>query len=98
MGNILTSFIRTLVPTLVGAVVAFLVARGLIDAATAPETAAQITSVVTPIAIGLYYAVARWLESKVDGRFGWLLGLAKAPGYSAAQAPPARPSPGPNPD
>lgn len=98
MGNILSSIIRTLVPLIVGTVTTFLVSRGVVDAETAAETAAQLTAFLTVVVTGVYYTAARFLEAKIDGRFGWLLGLAKQPGYAAGDVPPAREAPGVNTD
>ena len=89
--NYVTSLIRTIVPVVVGAVLSALARRGLdIDQA-------EVTAWLTPLVISGYYSLARLAEIKLP-QLGWLLGVPKAPGYAAASAPPAQPSPGPNPD
>ena len=40
-----------------------------------------MTTVVTALATGLYYVVARLLETYVAPRFGWLLGKPVVPVY-----------------
>lgn len=91
MSNFFTSLIRTIVPTIVGVAVAWAVKHGInIDEA-------EVNAWLIPLCISAYYTVARYLEIKVP-EFGWLLGMAKAPGYAGGVAPPAKPSPGNNPD
>lgn len=67
------SLTRTVVPLIVG----WLVALGLLD--WTGLDAAGLTGLVTAAVAAAYYAVARVLELYVRPRFGWLLGLAKAP-------------------
>ena len=74
----LIALIRTLVPSAVGACLAWAAARGLeIDA----ETSAALAAALVAICTTLYYAAVTWLERKVDPAFGWLLGVPKAPSY-----------------
>ncbi|WP_435970243.1 hypothetical protein [Streptomyces sp. Qhu_M48] len=40
---------------------------------------AAVTSVLTPVAIFLYYTVFRLAEVHLSPRFGWLLGYARPP-------------------
>lgn len=77
MNNILTSVIRTVVPTIVGSITGFLAARGInVD----EGTKAQLTAVLSTIFTGVYYVVARYLETKFP-KLGWLLGSPKQPVY-----------------
>ena len=74
------SIIRTFVPVLVGQLITWLAAYGIMD-----SNGAVSASLITLFTIGfttLYYAVARFLEVKVSAKFGWLLGAPKAPSYS----------------
>lgn len=72
------SVIRTVVPTLVGAVVAFLAGRGI---NVQPSDVASMQGALTGLFTALYYALVRWLETKYGAKFGWLLGYAKSPTY-----------------
>lgn len=77
MNNIATSVIRTVVPAIVGAVVAWLVARGVeVD----PATEAQLVAALTALLTGVYYALVRLAERRWP-EAGWLLGTAKQPTY-----------------
>lgn len=93
--NYVSSLIRTWVPVVVGSIVTLAAKRYnvVIDDGT---QAAAIT-MFTGLATAVYYAGARLLELKFP-QAGWLLGLAKAPGYSSESAPPAQPAPGDNED
>jgi len=74
--KILPSIIRTVVPAVVGVLVAALAVAGLhLDAVVFTPT---ITLAVT----SGYYAGVRWLEVKFGPKFGWLLGKAGAPKYT----------------
>lgn len=76
------SIVRTIVPLLVGAVVAFLVGKGItLDS----EFEGLLTTLLTVAFSGLYYIAVRLLETYVTPKLGWLIGLAKSPeGYSKA--------------
>lgn len=77
MSDIKTSIIRTVVPYVVGAVVAFFASRGIdID----PDTKAAIGTLLTTLVGGLYYVAIRLLEKKLP-KAGLLLGSAKTPEY-----------------
>lgn len=79
MRDLFDSVVRTFVPIIVGSVVAFLVARGVVlDEAF--ESA--LTVFVGSLFSGGYYLVARVLEVYVSPRFGWLLGLMREPSYN----------------
>ena len=77
MQDIVTSGVRTTVPYIVGAVVAYLSQKGVHvpDAAIARATAALTLVVGT-----LYYHVVRMLEQKYP-KLGYLLGIPKQPTY-----------------
>jgi hypothetical protein len=70
-----TSIVRTLVPVVVGSVLAALASVGL----DLPE--GLVTEVVAAVIITLYYAAVRVLEEHVSPAWGWLLGVAKVPKY-----------------
>lgn len=77
MNNLAISWIRTIVPVVVGSVVAFLVSKGV---AVPPEVEAWLVSVLTLGFTGLYYFMARKLEQQWP-KLGWLLGVASQPKY-----------------
>lgn len=86
--NILPSLVRTGVPLLVGwllslPVVPVILGTLGLDTQAQRRVLAQILTVVVTF---LYYAVVRFLEAKVNPKFGWLLGLAAQPRY-ATQGP-----------
>jgi hypothetical protein len=74
------SIVRTFVALAVGTVVAYLARRWhvVLDAGTSDGLVQAFTATV----IGVYYVVARLLESKWRG-FGFLLGLTRQPKYVA---------------
>lgn len=77
MSDFIISQIRTWVPIIVGAILAKLAVWGFqIDAVTAAELANWLTAALA----GLYYWIARELEKRWPN-LGWLLGVAKQPGY-----------------
>ena len=68
------SIIRTIVPAIVGLIIAQLAKAGLeIDQAA-------LTVVFDGLIIGLYYILVRWAESH-RSQFGWLLGAPHQPAY-----------------
>jgi hypothetical protein len=72
------SLVRTYVPWLVGAAVGWLVSLGIpLD----PELETSLTFALMGAASALYYIGVRLFELYVSPKFGWLLGLAKAPEY-----------------
>lgn len=81
---LLASIVRTVVPLLVGLIVAGLTKIGLpVDD---QDVASIVNGVVSAgVALG-YYLIARVLEVFASSKFGWLLGYAKAPVYSADAA------------
>ncbi|MGW9587512.1 hypothetical protein [Microbacterium sp. NPDC055455] len=76
------SLVRTVVPIAVGAVISFFVAQGIeLD----PEFEGALFLVLTGALQGVYYGAVRLFEIYVSPKFGWLLGLAKAPEYKAGE-------------
>lgn len=75
MNDVITSIIRTTV-TLIQGWLATQALRLSVEVDTA-NVAQALTLVVTVVV----YSAVRWLETRVDSRFGWLLGAAKAPAY-----------------
>ncbi|MFD5425361.1 hypothetical protein [Streptomyces sp. NPDC127084] len=73
--NLYASLLRTGVPAMAGWLVAVALRYGLDLDATA------LASVLTPIAIFVYYGVFRFAEENLSPRFGWLLGYARPPKY-----------------
>lgn len=71
------SYVRTIVPAVVGAIIAWALHHGHDIHGYEP----QVTAVVTAV----YYALARLLEHYVSPRFGWLLGVAQTPLYGKAR-------------
>lgn len=79
MNNFIISLIRTWTPTLVGAVLAWLAARGMeID----PNDAAAVVSGLTGLFIAGYYLLARIIERKFPSLGGLLLGSKAKPVYT----------------
>ena len=75
--NVGPSVVRTGVPLLVGVGVSFAAAQGI---HVSPETEAQVVVLLGAGAASLYHWVVRVLEERWP-RFGWLLGVARAPDY-----------------
>lgn len=87
--QIFPSVIRTIVPMIVGWILAQLAIRGL---NLPPDT---VTQVVTWVITAAYYGLARVLETRFKPVWGWLLGLPKAPTYAPTTPPPAEVPPAP---
>lgn len=81
MQNIITSGIRTLVPYVVGAVVAWLATKGY---HVSDATMASATAFLTFGIGSVYYLVVRSLEHKYP-KFGVLLGVPVKPSYEATK-------------
>ena len=78
MTDFITSLIRTWTPIAVGAVVAWLVARGI----EIPKEAVDgVVAFLAALFSGLYYAIIRALETRFP-QLGWLLGQAKQVKYN----------------
>lgn len=89
MNDLFTSYIRTAVPSLVGAVATWLATKGMeLDEGTLAGLVAFLTGTLTM----LYYLVVRMFEKYVSPKFGWLLGYPKAPAYRQTQKPSELPS------
>lgn len=72
------SLVRTFTPIIVGAVLGWFTTAGItLDS----EFEGAVTLLVSGVLSGVYYVAVRLLETYVAPRFGWLLGLAKAPEY-----------------
>lgn len=93
LSNYASSIIRTYVPIGVSLLAAWLAAK--LGVILDEDTKASAVAAFVGIFNALYYALIRYIEIKVP-KVGWLLGLAKMPGYAPTD-PPA-PSPGPNED
>jgi hypothetical protein len=74
MGDFGASVVRTVVPIIVG----FLVALG--SKAGLDMNSESLEGFLFPLVMSLYYIVARALESRWAA-FGWLLGLPRPPTY-----------------
>lgn len=83
MYDFLASLWRTAVPVIVGTLVAWLAHAGLhVDSAAA-------TAWLTAAFTGVYYALFRLAEQRLGVGWGWFLGLARPPAYTA----PVKPTP-----
>jgi hypothetical protein len=82
MSDQLTSWLRTVVPGLWSALIAWLVARGLPDAVTGALSGLG-SQIIVPVVLAGVYAVLRWVEPKLPP---WLtrilLGSNRPPAYS----------------
>ena len=76
--------IRTFVPSVVGAVVAFLTKEW-------GHVPTYVASLLFPIVTGAYYAAIRYLETKYPS-LSWLLGALPVAPAKPASAPPATPT------
>ena len=78
MNDLVTSFIRTYVPVIVGSLIAWLAARGInVDEQTSGAAVTALTGAI----ILAYYTVVRLLERKFP-KIGVLLGSSKKPEYT----------------
>ncbi|APU22657.1 hypothetical protein [Actinoalloteichus sp. GBA129-24] len=98
MSDRVVSLIRTVIPVWWGSILAWLVSLGLPDGIA--EAAADLGPLLVGLTIAGWYAVARWLESRLPT---WLVrvlfGSSRAPSYAAApsSAGPATPDAVPTP-
>jgi hypothetical protein len=81
MSDFVISQIRTYIPVVIGAVVAWLVARGVLDETSSQEVLTSWTAALTAALSALYYFVVRVLASKWSW-FGYLLGVNVKPEYA----------------
>ena len=77
------SLIRTIVPLVVGWLIALPVTPWLLTVAGvgSDQAAAWLGGIVTTILASAWYLLGRLLEVYVRPRLGWLLGLAQQPTY-----------------
>ena len=77
MSDLITSYIRTTIPLIVGAIVAYFAQKGF----NVPlEFVTATSGFLTALAAFAYYAIVRKLETK-HPKIGYLLGVPKAPEY-----------------
>lgn len=76
LSDLAKSYVRTVVPIIVGLVISLGLRAGVNLHGYAPEITAAVTA--------LYYGLARLLEAKLSPAFGWLLGYASPPKYAPA--------------
>lgn len=74
MSDFVVSWIRTVIPAAVGVILGILANAGI------DVDAAALEGVIVSIAIGAWYAVARWLEENVSW-LSWINGVRKTPSY-----------------
>lgn len=77
MNDLIVSFIRTAIPSFVGAIGAFLASKGI---NVSPEDLAGLIPFLTTLISSVFYLTARYLESKYP-KAGFLLGVPKQPQY-----------------
>lgn len=78
LSDLITSLIRTAVPTLVGTVVSYLTVTGI----KVPQSVSEwLISVLFFVFAFGYYAIVRLLEKKYP-KMGWLLGNPSKPTYT----------------
>lgn len=82
LSDSIIALIRTVVPALIGSLIAVGVEAGI---QIEEGTAESITALLIPICISAYYALATYLERNVNPKLGWLLGQPKAPSYGGAE-------------
>jgi hypothetical protein len=76
LSDVVTGIVRTVVPVVVGTVLAWLATRGF----DLTQYGNAVNVWLVPIVIGAYYALVRLIERKVPA-FGLLLGAKKQPVY-----------------
>jgi hypothetical protein len=78
LSDLIISFLRTLAATVAGAIITWLVAKGvgLDDTLKAP-----VTEVLFALFSAGYYLVIRLFEQYVSAHAGWLLAVARKPAY-----------------
>lgn len=82
--DLITSFLRTLAATVAGAVITWLVAKGVgLDS----TLQAPLTEVLFALFTGAYYLLVRLFEHYVSAKFGWLLLAARKPVYPVVPPP-----------
>jgi hypothetical protein len=82
MNDQIIALVRTIVPTIVGAIAAFLLTAGIeLD----EETKTALAVALTGLFAGGYYALVRYIASKLPWT-GWLLGHPAVPTYTMPTA------------
>ncbi len=84
-GNFIIGHIRTYVPIIVGAAIAWLVAQGVLTEETAAEAQNAFVVGLTALTQGVYYFAVRVLAEKWSW-VGYFLGYNKAPDYQEPSA------------
>lgn len=92
MTDMLTSWVRTIVPAAWSALISLAVVHGILSADAADPANTIAGTVLVPFVLGVLYAALRWLETQP-----WvprwvvlaLLGSTKAPSYATAPPPDA---------
>lgn len=79
------ALIRTVVPAVIGSLIAIGIEAG-ID--IQEGTAETLSAALIPVCISAYYALATYLERNVNPKLGWLLGNPKTPSYGGEGAEP----------
>lgn len=77
------SIVRTVVPIIVGGIAGW---AASINLTLDSEFGVLASTALTGLFTAIYYAGARLLETYVTPKFGWLLGLAKAPVVYATES------------
>lgn len=81
MNDYVISHIRTIVPILVGSLIAFLATKNVkLDSQTTDALVVFLTGATST----LYYFIARLFERYFSPKFGVLLGYVKSPAYDGA--------------
>jgi len=78
MGNIAIARIRTYIPIGIGIIAGFLADAGFI---VSDDVRTSVIVAVTGVAVAAYWELARWLDGKLGGVFGFL-GIKATPDYS----------------
>lgn len=86
MNQYVVSVIRTWVPIIIGWLISQLLVLGVV---VDSDNSTALTTSVTSIVIGLYYALVRWVETKFP-QVGLLLGYIKQPVYVDPNKTPAQ--------
>lgn len=78
LSDAMIGLIRTFVPTVIGTIIAWLTAQGVLVDSAVEE---QLSVAFIGLCVALYYGAVALLERKVNPAFGWLLGYPKSPEY-----------------
>jgi hypothetical protein len=80
LNNQVISIIRTFVPVLVGQIMTWFAAKGILD--SEGSISSLLITGLTLLFTTSYYAIVRFCEVYLSPRFGWLIGYAKRPVYT----------------